>query len=86
MTSAETDTYTYSADGYLTETDVVLAGGGGNEKSMSQYDLMGRLLHYKEYDTTNTVVYSKDTTFDNVGEDTTDRSTRSAPTARRGRS
>ena len=72
MTSAETDTYTYSADGYLTETDVVLAGGGGNEKSTSQYDLMGRLLHYKEYDTTNTVVYSKDTTFDNVGEDTTD--------------
>ncbi len=50
----------------------MLAGGGGNEKSTSQYDLMGRVLHYKEYDTTNTVVYSKDTTFDNVGEDTTD--------------
>jgi YD repeat-containing protein len=69
--AAETDTYTYQADGYLSETDIT-PSGGGSEKSTSAYDLMGRVLTYKEYSTPTTVVYSKVTTYNNLGQDTTD--------------
>jgi trimeric autotransporter adhesin len=69
--AAETDTYTYAKDGYLTETDIV-PSGGGSEKSTSAYDLMGRVITYKEYDTTAAVVYSKVTTYNALGQDTTD--------------
>jgi len=71
QTSGETDTYTYYADGYLSQAVIALTAGG-SEKATYGYDLMGRVTLYREYDTSNAVKYSKTTTYNEIGQDTND--------------
>jgi hypothetical protein len=76
-TTADVETYTYTADGFLAEIDEKVGAGATNKIADYALDARGRATTYKEYGpysstSGNVVVYQRDAVYDAIGQVTSD--------------
>jgi YD repeat-containing protein len=68
--NGESDTYHYSADGHITQADIT--SGGATQHAYYTNDLLGHVTYYEEDNSSGTKIYSKQTTFNHISQDTQD--------------